>query len=149
MLNSKTPRCDIKSRLGARRNASGIMMIEVLVSLLLFAFGILGLVGLQASMTQAQGASKVRADASYLASELVGIMWSDAANLANYTTAGCPNHPRCQDWKNKLETQLPGGTLQDLQYDVASGEVSLEIRWTVPNGGTHKYTTISTVKSAS
>jgi type IV pilus assembly protein PilV len=131
-----------------RRNARGIMLIEVLVALLLFAFGILGLVGLQASMTQTQGASKVRADAAYLASELLGIMWSDATNLANYTTAGCAGYPRCNDWKNKLETQLPGGTLTQLTFDGATGDVFLRIDWAMPNGGTHKYTTNATVRAA-
>jgi type IV pilus assembly protein PilV len=148
MLNSKTLRRAGPGHIGNRRDASGIMLIEVLVALLLFAFGILGLVGLQASMTQAQGASKVRADASYLASELLGIMWSDATNLVNYTAAGCAAHPRCNDWKNKLETQLPGGTLNRLTYDAATGDVFLEITWAMPNGGTHKYTTNATVKAA-
>jgi type IV pilus assembly protein PilV len=124
------------------------MLIEVLVAMLLFAFGILGLVGLQAAMTQAQGASKVRADASYLASELLGIMWSDPANLASYTTAGCAARPPCNDWKNKVATQLPGGTLTQLTFNPANGDVFLQLTWAMPNGGTHKYTTNSTVRAA-
>ena len=55
------------SSVGKRhRGTAGFALIEVLVAVLLFAIGILGMVGLQASMTQAQTESKVRADAANL-----------------------------------------------------------------------------------
>ena len=94
--------------LAACSGMRGISLIEVLVGLMLFSFGILGLVGLQASMTEAQTDSKFRADAAYLADELVGIMWSqvginasDLSGLASYTTAGCGSIPQCADWQAK------------------------------------------------
>jgi len=135
----------------------GISLIEVLVGLMLFSFGILGLVGLQASMTEAQTDSKFRADAAYLADELVGIMWSqvginasDLSGLASYTTAGCGSIPQCADWQAKLSSQLPQGTLSELTVDanVASatvGNVKITLQWTMPNGSAHKYTTIGNV----
>ena len=50
--------------------------------MLLFAIGILGMVGLQASMMQAQTDSKVRADAANLVDELATLMWSDVTKAA-------------------------------------------------------------------
>lgn len=88
----------------------GIALIEALVGIMIFAFGVLGLVGLQASMTRAQTASKFRADASNLANELVGLMWSDApANQLRYASAACPSYPRCQEWLDKVGKLLPAG----------------------------------------
>jgi type IV pilus assembly protein PilV len=131
----------------------GISLIEVLVGLLLFSFGILGLVGLQASMTQGQTVSKTRTDASYLANELIGIMWSDITHIGSYTTAGCDSYARCADWKAKLAAQLPRGDLVELTPDVGTGatagDVLITIKWTMPDGSEHKYTTTTTVRAKS
>ncbi len=59
------------------------MLIEALVAVLIFAFGVLGIVGLQAAMTKAQTQSKSRADASLLAQQVIGSMWTDTPNLAS------------------------------------------------------------------
>jgi type IV pilus assembly protein PilV len=142
----------------ARRSA-GFAMIEVLVALLLFAIGILGLVGLQATMTQTQTESKVRADAANLVDELATLMWSEVtnttpmtANLAAYTTSGCGGNTRCAAWLAKLGEVLPGGTLDSLSYntvadtnDVNHGSVSVTLKWSTPNGGEHKYVAIFNV----
>ena len=148
MFTSASPTAILQSPGRLPAHERGVMLIEVLVALLLFAFGILGLVGLQAAMTQAQSASKVRADAAYLASELIGIMWSDTANLASYTTAGCSGRPSCSDWMNKVAAQLPGGTVTELTTTVASGDVKITISWAMPNGGIHKYETSTTIRAA-
>jgi type IV pilus assembly protein PilV len=137
-------------RHGAR--AGGFALIEILVALLLFAIGILGLVGLQASMTQVQTDSKVRADAANLVDELSALMWSDLgkpavlANLADYSAAGCAGHARCGPWLTKLTSALPGGRLVGLSFDntasttaATHGEVTVEVEWSMPNSGTHSY----------
>ena len=139
--------------------AAGFAMIEVLISVLLFAIGILGLVGLQATMTQTQTDSKVRADAANLVDELATLMWSEVtntapmtANLAAYTTSGCAGNTRCGAWLTKLASVLPSGTLDNLSYntvtdtnDVNYGSVSVTLKWSMPNGGEHKYVAIFNV----
>ncbi|MDN3921116.1 type IV pilus modification PilV family protein [Roseateles violae] len=113
-------------RLGGQ---SGIALIEVLIAVLIFAFGVLGLVGLQASMTQAQTGSKFRADAAVLAADLFGLVQTDNfANLGSYTTAGCPGYARCADWLRKVAANLPGGQAT-LTTTAASGTVALVISW--------------------
>lgn len=57
---------------------AGVMIIEAMVAMIIFAIGILGLVGLQARMNTAVIESKYRAEAALLADELIGTMWSDA-----------------------------------------------------------------------
>jgi type IV pilus assembly protein PilV len=135
-----------------RRRSAGFAMIEVLVAILLFAIGILGLVGLQAAMTQTQTESKVRADAANLVDELATVMWGElgnknvTANLAEFTTGGCAGNTACNAWLDKLGKSLPSGTLTDLTFndvadtsDVNHGMVSVTVSWSLPNGGAHKY----------
>jgi len=62
-------------------------LLEVLVAILIFSFGILGLVGLQANMINEQSAAKYRSDAGYLAGELTGLIWADVTNIGSYAVA--------------------------------------------------------------
>lgn len=118
----------------------GVALIEALVGILIFAFGVLGLVGLQASMTRAQSSAKIRLDASNLSSELAGIMWSDAAsNFASYTGSGCAAYARCKDWQAKVAATLPSGTGSVSVVNAALGEVLVTITWAVPNEGAHQF----------
>lgn len=119
------------------------MLIEVLVSILLFSVGVLALVGLQSNMNQAQGAAKSRTDAAYLASELTGLMWSDIDNLSNYTDTGCGANTRCQTWKTKVTQSLPNGASAITVS--ATGEVTIQITWTLPDGTSHQYLSETTI----
>lgn len=127
-----------------KRLAQGFMLIEVLVSILLFSVGVLALVGLQANMNQAQGSAKVRTDAAYLAKELTGLMWSDLDQLDNYKDSSCGTHARCQAWKDKLAQSLPGG--QATVTVNAAREVSIVITWTLPDGGLHTFRSETTIQ---
>jgi type IV pilus assembly protein PilV len=135
-----------------RQRSSGFAMIEVLVAVLLFAIGILGLVGLQAAMTQTQTESKVRADAANLIDELATVMWGELgnkatiANLTAFSTGGCSGSTACNAWLGKLGKTLPGGTLKDLTFndvadtwDVNHGMVTVTLEWSLPGGSTHQY----------
>jgi type IV pilus assembly protein PilV len=99
------PRVLHPSRRPAHRR--GVALIEALIGFLIFAIGVLGLVGLQASMTKAQVGAKVRADAALLANEVLGLMWADSpANHPNYVGAACDAHPPCVDWQRKLKVTV-------------------------------------------
>ncbi len=121
------------------------MLVEVLVSVLLFSVGVLALVGLQANMNQAQGAAKVRTDAAYLASELTGLMWSDANHLDDYKDSQCGAYARCQAWRDKLTRSLPNGFA--VVTVSATREVTIEITWSLPYGAPHKYISETTIQS--
>jgi type IV pilus assembly protein PilV len=140
------------SRMDRRRGAAGFALVEVLVAVLLFTIGILGLVGLQATMTQTQTESKVRADAANLVDELATVMWGELGNqntltnLAGFSTSGCAGNAACNAWLTKLAKALPGGALSHLELNAAAdtlhldhGKVEVTVEWSLPNGGTHKY----------
>ena len=125
----------------------GAALIEAMIAILLFCIGILGLVGLQASMTSAQSAAKYRADAAYLASELLGTMWMNKVDLSVYaTTPASPcTDQRCLDWVNKVAKGLPQGTAT-VAVTPGTGVVDLTVRWTAPNEGTRSYVLATTIK---
>jgi type IV pilus assembly protein PilV len=123
----------------------GGTLVEVLVALLLCAFGILGVVGLQASMTRAQTASTFRAEAAFLAQELIGTMWSDRPNLAGYDTSACS--AACKDWMSRLAARLPAGDAT-VGIDAGTGTVTIEIRWTPSGGATNRFATATVVTSS-
>lgn len=133
--------------LRARRSRQrGIALIEALVGILIFAFGIIGLVGLQVAMTRAQGNAKFRADAAYLGNQVIGQMWADRTNLNSYNTASsCASYTPCQDWQNKVATTLPQGA-GTIVADPASGSVALTVTWSTNAEGTHSHVVSTSIR---
>ena len=72
---------------------SGVMLLEALIGILIFSLGILALVGMQATAVRATSDARDRTEASNLTSQLVGQMWLDRANLANYAWDGSGSPP--------------------------------------------------------
>lgn len=95
----------------------GSILIEVLVSVLIFAFGVLGLVGLQAAGVRATTDAKFRADASYIANKVISDMWLDRDNLANFATTGV------------AEPALPDGQKTVV---INGSQVSVTLTWKAP-----------------
>ena len=120
-----------------RTAARGIALLEVLVALLIFTIGVLGLAGLQATMTRAQTLAQMRADAGHLANEAIGRMWSDVTNVGLYDAGNCAAQARCLEWQKKVAQVLPGG--QGSITVEASGQVSVIVVWTLPGGDAHRY----------
>lgn len=123
------------------------MLLEVLVSILIFSVGVMALVGLQARMTEAQSESKYRADASYLANEAVGLMWSDMANRANYNGLTCTSHARCNDWLEKVSATLPNGT-GTIVIDATTQMVTVTVNWEHGGAGARSFSTRTRLSDA-
>ncbi|MGD8478250.1 MAG: type IV pilus modification protein PilV [Burkholderiales bacterium] len=88
---------------------SGVMLLEALIGILIFSLGILALVGMQATAVRATSDARDRTEASTLASQIVGEMWLDRANLASYAYDGSGTPPAAlNNWVNQVENSLPG-----------------------------------------
>ncbi len=129
------------------RGSQGVALLEVLVAILLFALGVLALVGLQGALTRAQTDAKIRTDAAALAGEVIGQMWADIGQINKYNGTGCASHPRCKSWQDKVTQSLPAGT-GTVTVDAGSGDVTVLINWTNPSGETHRYETHTTIVGA-
>ncbi|MCY4745622.1 type IV pilus modification protein PilV [Pelomonas sp. UHG3] len=98
-----------------RHAQSGVMLLEVLIALLIFALGVLGLVGLQANAIKQSGQAKYRADATLLANELIGQMWLSGRTFAilqaGFSSAGTGG-AQYNAWKARVAAALPGADSQ-------------------------------------
>ncbi len=121
-----------------RRRSAGFAMFEALIALLICSMGILGVVGLQSAMTRAQTSATFRAEASFLAQQLIGVMWTDRTNLAQYDSTSCGT--ACVDWDARVAARLPSGA-STVTVNAATGAVAIEIRWTQAGESTNRYTT--------
>ena len=87
---------------------SGVVLLEALVAILIFSFGVLGLVGILAGSIRATNDARYRAEAANLAQGLVGAMWSTrAADLDAQFGAG---GPQLVAWQTQVANLLPQAT---------------------------------------
>jgi len=125
---------------------AGVMLLEALIAILIFSIGILGIIGLQASAVQQSTDAKNRAEAAYLADQLMGQMWASDRVAGTLKTqfdsdfcgaGGCPAYVT---WANTVSATLPGVSLTtdtkpsvDIQ-DAGStpGLVTISIFWRAP-----------------
>src|SRR6266498_678720 len=86
----------------------GSFLLEALISVLIVAFGILGLIGLQARAIQNVNDAQYRGEAAYLANAYLGQMWvADRATLnANFDDASAG--PAYTEFKAWVGQRLPG-----------------------------------------
>lgn len=105
----------------------GTTLMEVLVSMLVLSFGLLGMAGVQSVSLRNNQAAYYRTQATMLASDIIERMRANkigvdndayddvagGATAACFTTAGCtPNQMAAQDiitWDTAVAAALPGG----------------------------------------
>ena len=129
-----------------RRSQSGVMLLEALIGILVFSLGILALVGMQATAIRVTTDARDRTEASNLATQIVGELWLDRANLANYVYDGSGTPPAAlANWVTQVENSLPGAAANHPTVTVgASGtlpaavgtEVEVVVFWQNPSEAT-------------
>lgn len=65
----------LRSNQSLNKNA-GFMLLEALVSIVIFSVGVLAIVGMQAVAVKVTSDAKYRSDAALLANQLIGQMWT-------------------------------------------------------------------------
>ncbi|MFM9835113.1 MAG: prepilin-type cleavage/methylation domain-containing protein [Methylophilaceae bacterium] len=118
MMNTKLK---IKPKI---QQQQGVVLLEALIAILIFSFGILALAGLQAAMIKNTTDSKFRSDAANVAQRQLGIIWANPTNIANYT--GTTN-----------VADLPNGSMTVAQP--TAGRVTVQVSWQQPGEAQHKY----------
>lgn len=108
---------------------SGVALIEVLVSILLFSLGILGLIGLQARAISLSVDAEDRNRAALIANEIATAMWTQRT-VAIDPAAGTPSW---NDRASNLEAGgLPGGTVTITAVAAAANTADILITWRPP-----------------
>lgn len=122
------------------RREQGLSLIDVLVAVVLFSIGVLGLVALQARSTQTAVDAESRIYAAVLADDIVGVFI--AAN-----TGTVPSGTLLSNWKNRVNTALPGGV-----GSVAAGTgstMNVSISWCPTSGSGYAGASSSSGSSSS
>jgi type IV pilus assembly protein PilV len=137
---------------------SGGFLLEALIGVLIFSFGILGIVGLQAQSLRHTGDAEYRAEATYLAKSLIPKLWTDDPGLlkAKYDRTVGPGAGYVAFQADAAT--LPGGAanvpivLLDPPAPVPQSPsvqghvVQVSVFWQVPGDTTvHNYTTTGVV----
>lgn len=113
-------------------------MIEVLVAVVILAFGMLGLLGLQTKALTLNQSSLQRSQATALTDDILDRLRTDKANAklgrwntligASSTSITGSNlwETDLRDWKQQVETLLPQGAAS---VNVSAGTVTIIIQW--------------------
>ena len=121
----------VRPSVPAPARQQGVVLLEALIAILIFSLGILGLVGLQASMVKGTSEAKYRAEASYVAQREIGRIWADPNNAASYLQNGTDI---------TASSTLPGGTLSIAQ-PAAGGAYVVTVAWQQPGEAPHSLVT--------
>jgi type IV pilus assembly protein PilV len=133
------------NRLHVRQQGS--YLLEVLIAMLLFAFGILGLIGLLASSVRASNDARYRTEAANLANGMIADMWTmTAAQMNAVFCAGCT---KLTAWTGKASSLLPSASaavdLTQPGLSSQSSTVKVTITWQHP-GSTEQHNYIMTAQ---
>lgn len=133
------------------RRHRGLTMLEVLVTLVIVAFGLLGIAGIIANGMKTTHSAYGRSQASWLANDIIDRM---RGNRATAEGAGLPyniavdaaldmsdvsNVPKADlvSWRRALAAALPSGT-GGVNVDAATSKVTVTVQWDdsrAANGG--------------
>jgi len=107
----------------------GVALLEVLVSLLLFSLGILGLIGLQARAVSFSIDAEDRNRASLLANDVASAMWLQRTVTID-TTEDSPLQKRARD---PGLGGLPNGVLTVTPVAGTANSADIQITWVAPS----------------
>lgn len=134
---------EIPMKQSTSQGQTGTILIESLVAILIFSIGVLALVGFQANAIKANTDTRARAEASYLADQILGDIWAgDKKNLENY--AGTYN-----DGTTTWGKQVQALKFTSATVGVNADQITVTISWTTPGGGTHNFVQTGRVNTSS
>jgi type IV pilus assembly protein PilV len=107
-------------------------LMEALISILIFSFGVLGLIGLEARAINFSVDSEDRNRAALFASEIASNMW--------LTASVTPTAATLSAWQTSVadptKTGLPNGTVSIIAVAGTTNAADIKITWQPPSDGT-------------
>ncbi|WP_137937533.1 hypothetical protein [Chitinivorax sp. B] len=135
----------IKSRqkMAVVKKQQGAMLLEGLIAILIFSFGLLAIVGLQGQAVRDVSDARGRIDATYVMNRIVGELWlRNPALLVN----GKKTYQDASDEIGVLAMSLPNGKAV---VDVNNNLVTVTLTWKPPAAKQeNKLVTVTSVNEA-
>ncbi|MEZ7910521.1 MAG: type IV pilus modification protein PilV [Propionivibrio sp.] len=129
----------------SNRAQYGSVLLEALIAVLIFSFGILALVSMQTAAARSTIDAKYRADAAFLANQLVGLLWVEGqasrgayVNGLDATQAGAggcaaggaaASAPEALAWLGQVARLLPEAQAARQQITIANNNVTVRVCW--------------------
>jgi type IV pilus assembly protein PilV len=124
------------------RVQEGSSLLEALVSITIFSIGLLALIALQAASIKNSIDAKYRADASYLANQIISQMWVDRSNIDAYGhyqtgsvcapfTGTASGNGNVTAWVAQVSGLLPGVVSNKTQIKVTTVGTTKQVQVTV------------------
>ena len=123
----------------------GFTLIEVMVAILIFSFGVIAMVGLQAVSIGNMVQGTHRTNASLFANRLLGQMMVDKGNVASYADAAGTSFVPKASWLADVQAALPNGGATVV---ISGTQATIVVSWRnndEPTANTHKYTAVGQV----
>jgi type IV pilus assembly protein PilV len=125
-----------RSKRDAPARQSGSYLLEALIAILIFSFGVLGLIGLLGSSIRVTNDARYRSEAANLAGAMIADMWTMTADQMKkeFTTGG----GKLDDWQKKAEVLLPSAATNPITVDLTPGlsseseTVVVTVSWQLP-----------------
>lgn len=139
--------CNISSQ-------GGSILLEALISILIFSIGILGLVGMQAAAISSTSDAQYRSTAGFLVDQMIGTVWAtripSPLNAASNVVAANPNpalvciypcniqnpganaNNYLQSWASSVQSVMPVN-LTYASVAISGPVVTVGISWRTPN----------------
>ncbi|MBV1774631.1 hypothetical protein KSF73_02760 [Burkholderiaceae bacterium DAT-1] len=137
--------------LRSKSKQSGAVLLEALISVVLFLVGLIALISVQSRAASISAQGKYRAEAAYLANQALGIMRAQLPGnpgtpLGNYVCSPCTSANNTagmlSTWGPTVASTLPSGVAS---IAVAGSLVTITITWQAPNDSQHNFTISSNV----
>ena len=124
-----------KSVPAKHKGQEGFLLLEVLLAIVIFSIGILGVLGLQAVMVNHSTEANLRSIASIVAEERISEMWADPANaVAKVENA------------TNIEPVLPNGTRTVFRDPVMLTRYTVTVTWQLPGQSEpHRFVTVANI----
>lgn len=120
----------------AGQGQGGFVLLEALISILIFSIGVLSLVGLQSMATRTSTDAQFRSIAGYLVDQKMGEIWvADRASISSLALS-------------EGVAELPGGNRKvEISGDMLSGYlVKVTVSWTLPGeSAPHQHVAVTNI----
>jgi len=144
---------------GSLSSQKGMSLLEGLIAIVIFSIGMLGLMKLQVEYMRESSDAKHRAQAAYLADQLIGKIYSgNSANLSAYAHrvngGGCApsgtnsSSPVITSWLNDVNSTLPGAasSTQQIKVNVVDNQVDITVCWRQQDGTVHQHNVTTVIQ---